>query len=738
MKHFYVLFLLFGSFAIGQETWDDFTGEERAFFFHQTRRTEIIKAELFNLFEFGDSIPFINDTLPDYSYVERRIVADASLLTFYSEEIPRQSLGIVMDLATRYALWELDKVLQFRNSTTETDKPLKEKLKLFEKYVVEQAPQTAIRTLTSGDYVLVKNLDQYFAPSLTVSDKLAAILNSGFTQSEQMLIINAVMVAEEKYVTERAKEIYYQLGGKEAIGVTMLSAVGDGSNWAEIVGGFNTPYTIGLPDEKGLFRFEVIEFDNKERERIDLIIKPIKQYDFATAVDRETIVHVDVFGYHPERQTTIAIQKGANSYVLYGKNEHRLVSPDSTYGEGTTYWRLMQSLEHNYIDRLKEDLYGKRGYEFQIDLYEQKIEKTKLQIKATEFRLDKLRHTPEGKPKIKKKKIKKKNLGLSDQAGKGHPTSALSKLDKKKNIEQNRLVQLNNQLDGQKVMLAQLKVDLEKAYENLVKYETKLDFMRKNIGYIIMEYTVQNDIYTFKDGATFNYRTQDFIFPASERSESFGVYHISFGKEVLDEKLDENFAHIQVLDRISTAEYSLERNVLLGDESRINASDSIQIRELFTYLAMPKSRAELKIIAGGIGEEQDGKLQRSANQEAQNYNGGERKPSDWVRYFAQWNAKMELSVTAYTGMILPENFSQYEPFYTKLKAKNPTLTKADFYTALLAKKAANEWVENLNLLANNWLKDAGEKKTVLSQLKKLKITKVWLTEESIALNVPDL
>ncbi len=737
MRQIYILFLLIGNIGLGQD-WEGFSGEERAFFYHQTRRTEVLRLELFNLFEYADSIPYINDTLPDYGYVERQIVADRSLLSFHSEEIPRQSQGVVMDLATRYALWELAKVLQFRNSTAEADKPLKEKLKRFEQLVIEEAPQKAVRTITSGEYVLVKNIDQYFAPSLTVSDKLAVILNSGFTQSEQMLIINAVMTAEQKYVNERVKEIYYQLGGTEQLGVNLLSAVGDGSNRAEIVGGFNTPYTIGLPDEKGLFRFKVIEYENKERERTDLVIKSILQYDFTTVADRNTIVHVDVFGYHPERQTTIAIQKGANSYVLFGKNEHRLVSPDSSFGEGTTYWRLMQSLERDYIARIKEDLYGKRGYEYQIDLYEQKIEKTKLQIKATEIRLDKLRHTPEGKPKIKKKKLKKKNLGMSDQAGKGHPTSALSKLDKKKNIEQNRLIQLNNQLDGQKSTLAELKEDMEKAYENLVKYETRLDFMRKNIGYTIMEYTYDNDLYTFKDGATFNYSTQDFTFPAAEREESFGVYHISFGKAVLDEKLDENFAHIHVTDRLSDAEYNLSRIIRYGDEEKMTPSDSLQIRELFSYWSTHKGSSRLILKAGGIGNKEDGSIKRESNQESIGFDAAQFKNMDQLHYYAQFKGEMEIVVTAYTGDMLTENFSFYEPVYLKLKAKYPTLTKADFYTAMLAKQSAKKWLEYLNKLAERWLVNNGDRKAVMAQIKKLKVSKVFVSDDSIQLNVPDL
>ncbi|MBL4662058.1 MAG: hypothetical protein JKY22_00455, partial [Flavobacteriaceae bacterium] len=430
MKYLYILLLFVCSTGLSQETWDDFSGKERAFLYHQTRRVEILKLELFHLFEFTDSIPYINDTLPDYNYVEKQIVQHPSLLKLHSDQMIRKSDGLVSDLAARYAIWELSQILQYRNSTAEEDKPLLEKLTIFEKYILEEVPQSAVRTLNNGDYVLAKTLQGYYAASLTVSDKMAAILNSGYSQLDQMLIINAVMAAEEKYVNVRTKEIFKVLGGGSA-GVNHISAVGDGSNWADITGGFNTPYSIGLPDENGIFKFKIEQVFDEEKEINNLEVKAVERKQFTTNSDSNTVVHVDVFGYHPERQTTIAIQKGGNSYVLYGKNEHRLVSPDSTYGEGTTYWRLMYNLEFYHIAGIKEDLYGKRGYEYQIDLFEKKIETTRLQIKKTEYRLDKLRYTPEGKPKIKKKKNKKKNLGMSDQDGRGHPTSKMSKLDKR-------------------------------------------------------------------------------------------------------------------------------------------------------------------------------------------------------------------------------------------------------------------------------------------------------------------
>lgn len=737
MKYLYILLLFISSVGLTQDNWDDFTGKERAFLYHQTRRVEILKTELFHLFEFTDSIPYINDTLPDYRYVENEIVQHPSLLKLHTDQMGRKSDGLVSDLAARYAIWELSQILQFRNSTAEEDKPLLEKLKIFEKYVLEEVPQSAVRTLNNGDYVLAKTLQGYYAASLTVSDKLAAILNSGYSQLDQMLILNAIMAAEEKYVNVRATEIFNVLGGEDP-GANYISAVGDGSNWADVTGGFNTPYSIGLPDENGIFKFNIEQVYDKEKEVNNLEVKTVERKQFTTNSDFETVVHVDVFGYHPERQTTIAIQKGGNSYVLYGKNEHRLVSPDSTYGEGTTYWRLMYNLEFYHIAGIKEDLYGKRGYEYQIDLFEKKIETTRLQIKKTEYRLNKLRHTPEGKPKMKKKKLKKKNLGMSDQDGGGHPTSMMSKLDKKKNIEQNRLVQLNGLLEGQKGILKQLKIDMEEAYIKLAKWEAKLDGMRKNIGYVMMEYEEENNIYTFNDGARFNYLTQDFTFPEDQSEEVFQVYHISFGKEVFDEKADENFAHIHISKHANHSKHQLKRIVLDEGRKALTVSDSIQIMEIFNYLATKDGKAELKVVAGGPVGEINGDYFRDSTLQIKAFNKDAETNRGVVKYDGEVTTKLNLTVSVFEDAMIPENFQLYQGAFSKLKTKNSAMNEVDFYSGIRARKAAQEWINLLKLLVPEWVSDGGDQNRILSKLKKLKPKKVHFLCGGTPSKVPEI
>ena len=60
MKHLLLLISFVSCLTYGQDSWDEMTGEQRAFMYSIARRTEILKPEVFHLFEFKDSIPWIS------------------------------------------------------------------------------------------------------------------------------------------------------------------------------------------------------------------------------------------------------------------------------------------------------------------------------------------------------------------------------------------------------------------------------------------------------------------------------------------------------------------------------------------------------------------------------------------------------------------------------------------------------------------------------------------------------
>lgn len=749
MKKFYLIFLFSLSLTSNaQWIWNEFSGEEKAFFFQICRRTEILKPELFHLFEFTDSIPYINDTLPDYTYVEKQIVKSPEKLILHVDQVQRKSSGLWSELAMAYGLWELDRVLHYRASTDKIHEDLKPKLKEFELYVMENIPQSALTELSSGKYTIMKGITNYFTPSMSVKDKMAALANSGYSEQDQMLILNAIYEAQEKYATQVAALAMKYLGFiKDEEGAQdFLSAAGDGSSFSELQGFFKTPYNNLVPDERGLFQFEAEIYQEKEEKPDGEVIlkKPIVRIkdivtrEFRTHNQKSTKIHFNVLGFHPERQTTIAIQKGGTSYILYGKNEHRLISPDSTYGKGTTYWRLLYELENYYIADLNEKLYGKRGYEFWIETYEGKIRKTELLIKKTEYKLDQLRHQPMGQPKMKKKKIKKKDLGKSDQIN-GHPTNTVTKNEKKINIEQNRLVHLNTQWENEKNTLAKLKKEMEEAYFLLVKYQTLYDKMLKNLGYVFMDYKQVGNLYVFNDGAIFNYVTQDFIFPTTGREEVFQVFHISFGEKVLSTSIDESFVHMHFSYYYPQNTFMHER--ILADKNStvgITKSDSIQFMEIFETMAKGNLKAQLTVVGGGIAGENELGYFRDSNLVAEPYNEAAFQSSGKTILRAEASDKLYLTVTAWGEKTIPFAFQNYQAAFSKFKSKNPDLNEVDFYTGIKAKHHAEKWLASLKQLANVWIKEPAKKAKILKTLNAIKVKEVWFKNRQIKASVPDM
>lgn len=748
MKKLFLFFILFSISAFGQDSWEDLSGEERAFFYNIARRTEILKPELHHLLEFKDSIPWVNDTLPNYKYVERKIVSNPELLVLHTDQFSRKSNGLVSDLATHFALWELDAALKFRNSEENIHQHLKPRLKLFEKYVLQRVPQTVVKTLSDGTFTVDKVVRSYYEPALQTSDKMAALQNSGFSQGDQRLIMNAISAAQQKYVAIRSEEIFNWLGGKCYDYTNYISAAGDGGGFSSLEGGIFTPYNRILPDDKGLFAFNVEEqikaktFDETRARRPKpevhyLATDEVKVAELKTRGDLNTVIHFDVYGYHPERQTTVAIQKGGASYILYGNNDNRLLSPDSTYGEGTTYWRLLWELENVYIKEVEDALYGKRGYEYWIDVYEKKIEKTLLLIKKTEFKLDELRHKPEGKPKIKKKKLKKKNLSTSDQSGTGHPTSALTKLDKKKNIEQNRLVHLNSQLADQQMKLKQLKYEMEKAYFLLQGYKTKLDKMQKNLGYLFMTFEQDGDLFTFKDGATFNRATQDFTFANNERAESYHIHHIAFGKKVFSKQCDETMIHMNVSSVDPKDKYLLQKIVAKNrSQVKMSKSDSIQTMEIFRAILDDEVKLDFTVFAGGILGESNGVYFRDSTLTATDYNKENELNEQVWKYRATQDASLHLSVEVWQDKMKPSNFSDYQLAFDKLNEKYPELTEIDYTSAVKATQLANKWISELKALVPVWFEKIEDRTELMKALNGLKVKKVQLMNGRLEIKAP--
>ena len=100
--------------------------------------------------------------------------------------------------------------------------------------------------------------------------------------------------------------------------------------------------------------------------------------------NKQTQIHFDVWGYNSKKQTTVVIQRNGISYHLFGSNDTRFLSPDSSFNEGKTFQAVINELKTTKIKPIEERIYGKKGYDFQIAEAQRKKDETKLKIDKTE------------------------------------------------------------------------------------------------------------------------------------------------------------------------------------------------------------------------------------------------------------------------------------------------------------------------------------------------------------------
>lgn len=695
-----------------QSNWSELSGKQKAFFYQLTRKVENLKPEVFHLFEFTDSIPYVNDTLPDFPFVEAEIVADSSKLICHFSEMARKKRGILMDIGTHYASWELDLLLQFRKSEKEKYQYLKEKIKVFERLVLENAPSASAKMWSDGQYTLTPKIAGYFSPNLTIIERIAALKNSDYNANEKLTLLNAIYSAQNEYISLRASEIVLILTNQNLPTKNFLIAAGDGKDWHELESVYRTKYNRPLPDPKAFFKYGLVNkrVDKTDKKTVSITQNTVTK--MSTRAHFSTNLHVDVWAYHPLRQTTLIIQKGGNSYVLYGNNNNRSLSPNPAFEEGVTYERLIKELEDVWIADLKERIYGKRGYDYLIDLYEKKIIKTRFKIKKTEEDLDQIRYTPEGPPKMKKKKKsrkqKKKGQSISYQDNQGLPRGKLSKNAKKRQIEQHNLVGYQGQFQTEQSTLKQLKKDKEEAFDLLAKYEAKLDVMKKNYGYNLMPYT--NDKfgnYRFIDGTTFNVQSQDLTFSRHDKDEYFEVILVSFGENVMDKNYEEVFMHLNLNYTSGHDVHTLlHQGTSPHNISPYSTNDSIQIQELFWHF----------------------KYNKLPSQVIANVENAKNQPTNLDSNFRTYISNC-IIINDVTAITLTGTSNQFKPLntsktLTSLEDKYPQFKKNQLATALQISNYFEKWKIEIIQLADEWIEDSKSKKRIIKSIKKLKLNSV--------------
>ncbi len=615
MKHFLLYLFCFLSIHSVAQINEGLSPEERAYLFHVVKKSPILNNNFGRFFDYqGPEILFPNKSI-NYDSIELLIINQPDLLIIRKAEIAKSAKGLIAEAANKMAVWELNNVLQAKRDDPDDLKHYKNEYDYFESLLMEQLPPNATKMKGEENQPHPK-IHVVMNPNMTLGDKKMHLEALRFlTVNDQLVTLNAINDAINKYVEKRAFEIYKALGGQADYFKNVLVAAGDGSNTEGLLeerekdekGRWNR----GLPKAVGLFPYQLYIEKTEEKKKVTEEIESMRYTvnNFKTTGENKyTNLHFDVWGYNSEKQTTVVIEKNGLNYHLFGARDTRFLSPDSSFAEGTTFQAIINDLEFNKIAKLHEMIYGKKGFDYWIDYNTKKKDATELKIEKREKEYSDLGYSPittSSKPSRNVKKSKKKAIKSNSGSFDGTPTTSSNRKERKK--LQNTIVGLYDLFEAYKRKIKELEEQKAEAVDLMAIYQRRLDNFKQIMGLRWATFTEQDGLYTFEDSTTFDILTQEFKFPPSTIQEDFEVRLIAIPESCLSKLADEVMLHINLMD--AAPNYDARINLELYDvfESDkwelpgklFHEKDSVALRVFFE--GMLDKRIPFEIIARGQG-----------------------------------------------------------------------------------------------------------------------------------------
>lgn len=744
MKYCYLfLFVFLFSGRLFSQGSIELTAEERAYLFHIVRKSPILEQNIGRYFEYkGPVLRFMNKEI-NYDSIETIIINNPEQLFIRTSEIAKSPKGIIAEAANKMALWELNKVLlAARQSEKDLEKYANE-FAHFESILLPLLPPAAFKT-GGSEVKLHKKLFNVLNPGLSFEDKAAMLATFNFlSEEDQLVTINALNTAVNAYVEQRSYEIFQALGGIAEQYENVLVAAGDGSETSGLLNEREKDETgrwnKGLPKAVGLFPYQVRLITPDKRKKTALESLRFATTDFITAGENKlTQLHFDVWGYNSEKQTTVVIERNGISYHLFGSGETRFLTPDSTFSGGKTFQTIINDLEFNKIGDLKEKIYGKRGFDYQIEYNKKKKDETELKIEKNEKEYSDMTRstiTTSDKAPRSVKKARKKALKNGGGPQDYQPTTYSGK--KKRGSGQNEIVDLYNQFDGYARKIKELEREKQEAIDLMAIYQRRLDTYKEVMGLNWATYTEEDGLYLFQDSSTFDMYTQEFTFRADTLKTPFEVRLIAIPYGPLTDEADEVMLHINMIDAEPGFDARLQLDLADAfapnswqlDEPLFHAEDSVAIRQLFEGLLDKKTPVTAVSRGQGVGSWNGIQTVRSTNR------------TEWPAYPGataeeQLNSRSDesmvrlrcsqVSVTINRGIFFEIN-TFTDPVKTTLASENQDiqaalnrykLTGNDYLSALRTATIIRKMKNELNVLAGTYM-TREEAKIIIDRLNKV-------------------
>lgn len=724
MQHFFtcIVFLLSFSSLVSAQGQVELNPEERAYLFHIVKKSPILDNSIGRYFEYlGPEIRFMNKEL-NYDSIETIIINNPSSLNIRTEEIGKSPQGIIAEAANKMALWELNKVLLASRQGEKDLERYLPKFNEFNAFLLEKLPGTAIKKTDEG-WEPQKKIQALINPSLNFQDKNAMVASFNFlNEQEQLQTIEAISYAINSYVEKRAYQIYLALGGVATQFDSRLIAAGDGSDTSGLLNerekDENGRWNKGLPKAVGLFPYDVKLKSVEKRDKTNLEPLLFPELNFETVGNNKlTQLHFDVWGYNSNKQTTVVVQRNGLSYHLFGSDETRFLSPDSTFSSGGTFMSVINGLEHGKIADLEEKIYGKKGYEFQIKEAEEGRDDTKLKIMKEEKEYSDLHQntivTSDRVPRSVKKKRKKADLGTSGSNTRPQPITHSK--GKPKRGSENDIVQLYDKLAYYEKLIKDLTAEKEAAIDLLAIYRLRLTEYKQAIGERWATFVEKDGLYIFEDSTTFDLLTQEFTFKEDTIKRGFEVRLVSIPFSPLSHEADEVMLHVSLTD--AAPDFDARLHLQLNDvfesnkwelnQPLLTKNDSVAVHMFFESLLVKKPEFEAIGRGNGVGNWNGIQTVRATDR------------SEWTSYgiVGKMDSSMirlrstEVNIFLNRGTRL-EVDTYTDPVKTNLTAKNAEiqeqlnrykLTGNDYLSAMRSAVVIAQLKKELNVLAGTYL-----------------------------------
>lgn len=743
MKYVYTLLLSICSFCAFSQGTSNLTPEDRAYLFHIVKKSPILDNSIGRYFEYsGPLVRLMNKEL-NYDSIESYIINNPNSLFIRTGEIEKSPKGIIAEAANKMALWELNKVLLASRQSENDLEKYRTQYNQFEGILLSKLPASALKT-ENGVPGIHKKILPVLNPSLSFDDKAAMLATFHFLSAEdQLMTIEAMNYAINKYVENRSYAIFLQLGGTAESFKNVLIAAGDGSETSGLLNerekDENGRWNKGLPKAVGLFPYEAKIIEASKRNKTNLEPVRMPAIDFETVGEnRLTQLHFDVWGYNAKKQTTVVIERNGKSYHLFGANDTRFLSPDSTYSDGKTFQSVINELEKVKIAKLWDKIYGKRGYDYEIETAKKRKDETEKKINEKEHSYSDITQgtikTSSKVPASVKRARKKANKKNANGEFNAQPKTYSDKKTRKK--KQSGIVFLYGEYDRYKRMIEELEKEKQAAIDLMAIYQRRLDTYRTAMGYHWVEYTEKDGFYTFSDSATFDLYTQEFTFPADTLKTPFEVRLIAVPDGPLSDNADEVMLHVNLVDSKPGFDARVQLNLVDQFESNkwdlnqslLGLSDSVSVRQFFEALLDKKLHFEVVARGQGVGKWNGSNVVRANDRTEWNaYQGGtdeERMKSKMDSSNVRLRAT-EVNIFLNRGIKLEVN-TFTDPVKSNLKAPNESiqnelnkyrLTGNDYLSALRTASVIQKLKTELNVLAGTYM-TREEAKIIIDRLNK--------------------